>query len=205
MIRATLGDEQYWSDRKAKDLQWIERASKTLAEPSANPAYRAQFAFDFAKDNLRAAVRTYSRGDNVAEMAAYFPGVLDAWELSNAVADEFCAENTLQTCRDWRFELTDVNHYIWCFWLVGLALALSVPRSQWLRLVALIGEGGQDVLLDRVIASQEPERVIGDALLHAKPYARLLKAIDAPAVARASLAAVAFFIYRLGFFLAFGR
>ena len=52
---------------------------------------------------------------------------------------------------------------------------------------------------------KEPERVIGDALLHAKPYARLLKAIDAPAVARASLAAVAFFIYLLGFFLAFGR
>lgn len=129
MIRATLGDGQYWRDRKAKDLQWIERASKTLVEPSANPAYRAQFAFDFAKDNLRAAMRTYSRGDNVAEMAAYFPGVLDAWELSNAVADEFCAENALQTCRDWRFELTDVNHYIWCFWLVGLALALSVPRA----------------------------------------------------------------------------
>ena len=187
MIRATLGDEQYWSDRKAKDLQWIGRASKTLAEPSANPAYRAQFAFDFAKDNLRAAVRTYSRGDNVAEMAAYFPGVLDAWELSNAVADKFCAENTLQTCRDWRFELTDLNHYIWCFWLVGLALALSVPRAQWLRLVALIGEGGQDVLLDRVIASQEPERVIGDTMLHAKPYARLLKAIDAPPDQQAAL------------------
>ena len=179
MIRATLGDQQYWNDRKAKDLLWMERASKVLAQPSANPLYRAQFAFDFAKDNLRAAVRIYSRGDNVAEMAAYFSGALDAWELSNAVADEVCAQNKLQTCRDWRFELTDLNHYIWCFWLVGLALALAVPRLQWLRLVALIGEGGQDVLLDRVIASQQPDRLIGDTLLHAKPYARLLKAIDA--------------------------
>lgn len=34
--------------------------------------------------------------------------------------------------------------------------------------------------MDRVIASQQPQRVIGEKLLHAKPYARLLKAMDAP-------------------------
>ncbi len=135
MIRAALGDSQYWSEREAKDRQWMERASNLLAQPSANPVYRAQFAFDFAKDHLRAAVRTYSQGDSVCAMAAYLSGALEAWEMSNAVADELCAENKLETCRDWRFELTDLNHYIWCFWLVGLALALSIPRAQWLRLV----------------------------------------------------------------------
>lgn len=63
---------------------------------------------------------------------------------------------------------------------MGLALALEVPDDQWQRLLALIDGEGEDVLLDRVIASRQPERRIGTQLLHAKPYARLLRAIDAP-------------------------
>ncbi|NMY32062.1 DUF1911 domain-containing protein [Pseudomonas sp. WS 5412] len=180
MIRAPLGDKQYWEGRESKDQQWIERARKLLAEPSANPVYRPQFAFDVAKDSLTSGIRAYSQGRNVVEIATCFPLLLDAWEMSNSAAHEVCAQNNLQVCRDWTFELTDLSHYIWCFWLVSLALALQIPDDQWRRLVALIGEGGQDVLLDRIIAAREPGRVIGEQLLHAKPYSRLLKAIDAP-------------------------
>lgn len=180
MIRAPLGDKQYWEGRESKDQQWIERARKLLAEPSANPVYRPQFAFDVAKDSLTSGIRAYSQGCNVVEIATCFPLLLDAWEMSNSAAHEVCAQNNLQVCRDWTFELTDLSHYIWCFWLVSLALALQIPDDQWRRLVALIGEGGQDVLLDRIIAAREPGRVIGEQLLHAKPYSRLLKAIDAP-------------------------
>ncbi|MDD2034209.1 DUF1911 domain-containing protein [Pseudomonas sp. N-137] len=187
MIRAPMGDKEYWDNRQVKDLQWIERADLMLAEPSANPEYGAQFAFNFAKHCLRAGIRVYSRGGDVGEMASFFPRILDAWELSNRTSEEICAENNLQTCRDWTFELANLNHYIWCFWLVSLALVLEIPDDQWLRLVALIGEGGQDVLLDRVMASRQPERPIGENLLHAKPYARLLKAIDAPQAQQATL------------------
>ncbi|WMN17981.1 DUF1911 domain-containing protein [Pseudomonas piscis] len=187
MIRAPLGDKNYWDKRRAKDLEWIERASKILAEPSENPIYRPQFAFDFAKDNLTSGVSGYSQGGSVLEIITYFPRLLDAWELSNRVSAEVCAENGLQTCRDWVFELADLNHYIWCFWLVGLALALELPDDQWLRLVTLIGAEGQDILLDRIIAFRQPGRVIGQQLLHAKPYARLLRAIDAPEAQQAGL------------------
>ena len=180
MIRAPLGDKQYWEGRESKDQQWIERARKLLAEPSANPVYRPQFAFDVAKDSLTSGIRAYSQGRNVVEIATCFPLLLDAWEMSNSAAHEVCVQNNLQVCRDWTFELTDLSHYIWCFWLVSLALALQIPDDQWRRLVALIGEGGHDVLLDRIIAAREPGRVIGEQLLHAKPYSRLLKAIDAP-------------------------
>lgn len=180
MIRAPLGDKQYWEGRESKDQQWIERARKLLAEPSANPVYRPQFAFDVAKDSLTSGIRAYSQGRNVVEIATCFPLLLDAWEMSNSAAHEVCAQNNLQVCRDWTFELTDLSHYIWCFWLVSLALALEIPDDQWRRLVALIGEGGHDVLLDRIIAAREPGRLIGEQLLHAKPYSRLLKAIDAP-------------------------
>jgi len=51
----------------------------------------------------------------------------------------------------------------------------------------LVGGEGEDVLLDRVIARRSPERRIGFALLHAKPYARLFKAVDAPNDQQATL------------------
>jgi hypothetical protein len=89
--------------------------------------------------------------------------------------------------RAWVFALSNLNHYNWCFWLVGLALALELPEAQWQRLLALIGGEGEDILLDRVIASRQPNRRIGQKLLHKKPYARLLKAIDAPDEAQAAL------------------
>lgn len=96
-------------------------------------------------------------------------------------------DEELAACKDdhpdpraWVFELSSLNHYNFCFWLVGLALSLEIPDDQWQRLLALIGGEGEDVLLDRVIASRQPERPIGTALLHPKPYARLLAAIDAP-------------------------
>ncbi|MCW2291949.1 hypothetical protein M2262_001999 [Pseudomonas sp. BIGb0408] len=80
----------------------------------------------------------------------------------------------------WVFKLSDLNHYNWCFWLVGLALALEIPDEQWQRLLVLIGGEGEDELLDRVIDSRQPGRKIGTMLLHNKPYARLLKAVNAP-------------------------
>jgi len=79
-----------------------------------------------------------------------------------------------------------MNHYNWCFCLVGLALALDIPEDQWLRLLTLIGGEGADELLDRVIASRHPSRQIGTELLHIRPYARLLKAVDAPSEQQAS-------------------
>lgn len=83
--------------------------------------------------------------------------------------------------------MSNLNHYNWCFWLVGLGLCLEIPEDQWQRLLALVGGEGEDELLDRVIASRTPARRIGEALLHAKPYARLLKAVNAPKAQQAAL------------------
>ncbi|WLG53004.1 PoNe immunity protein domain-containing protein [Pseudomonas sp. FP1742] len=180
MIRDSMANISYWRERVAKDVVWIKKAEKLLSEPSQNPVYDPQFSFDLSRDILRLMLRRYSQGDPVPEIKQLFPKLLDTWELSNSLADGICAENHLKTCRDWVFDLSDLNHYIWCFWLVGLALVLQIPDGQWGRLLALVGEEGKDILLDRVIVSRQPSRVVGDVLLHDKPYARLLKAIDAP-------------------------
>lgn len=180
MIRAPLGDMVYWTGR-------VDRISKALAEdvatrdlPSANPDYEPQFWFDHAKYCARMILLRYSRGDAPQEYRPPFAGVLDAWELSNKLSHTVCQQKKIQACRDWDFDLSNLNHYNWCFWLVGLALALEIPDDQWQRLVELIDDEGKDELLDRVIASRQPNRAIGARLLHPKPYARLHKAVSAP-------------------------
>lgn len=202
MIRAPLGNQTYWD-------KWIEyshartiKMVTALALPSNNSIYDPQYSFDAAIEFCRLIFERYSRGDPIPELAQHFAGLLDAWELSNKLAAELNAQlkpgegwdhRHLGTAalissdprshndpRAWVFALSNLNHYNWCFWLVGLGLTLEIPETQWLRLVALVGGEGQDALLDRVMATRQQGRVIGTALLHKKPYARLLKALDAP-------------------------
>jgi hypothetical protein len=179
MIRASLGNQEYWDRWTKFGESTITQDLEHISKPSGNPVYRPQFVFDLSQAYPRQIITRYSRGDSITELSPYFVGLLDAWELSNRLAEEVCKEHHLKTCRDWTFELGNLNHYNWCFWLVGLALTLDISDEQWSRLVALIGAGGQDELLDRVMATRQKDRFIGTQLLHRKPYARLLKAIDA--------------------------
>lgn len=178
MTRAPLGDPAYWTDRIDFDSKLIAENLVALNKPSVNPVYDPQFCFNLAERYRRLILRCYSRGDPITALGQHFVGLLDTWELSNRLADEVCRTHHLKTCRDWIFDLANLNHYNWCFWLVGLALTLDIPDDQWNRLVALIDAAGQDELLDRVMATRQRDRVIGTATLHPKPYARLLKTID---------------------------
>lgn len=180
MIRAPLGNKIYWDRWVEFGKETIQQNLEQLKKPAKNPIYEPQFAWDLSKEFPRLIITRYSRGDTILEIEQYFKGMLDAWELSNQLAKEVCKEYRLDKCRDWTFDLADLNHYNWCFWITGLALVLEIPNEQWQRLLTLMGGEGKDILLDRVIASRQMDRKIGAKLLHKKPYARLLKAIDAP-------------------------
>jgi len=180
MIRDSKGNPAYWDKWVKYEVRKITDRFRLLEGPRTNPLHDPEFSFGQAKKHLVLSLSRYSRGDPIRELAQCFPSLLDAWELSNRLSDEICAQHNLAKCRDWTFDLSDLNHYIWCFWLVGLALLLEVPDVQWLRLLALINGEGQDALLDRVIATRQPERAIGQKLLHSAPYPRLLNAINAP-------------------------
>lgn len=209
MIRAPMGDQAYWDKWTAFGETTIRRKLTNLSEPTKNPAYEAQFVWDLSREYGRLIITRYSRGDSIRELGQHFGGLLDAWELSNKLAAELNAQlkpgegwdhrhlaTAPQVSRDprahndpraWVFDLKNLNHYNWCFWLVGLALALEIPSEQWQRLLALLDAEGQDILLDRIIASRQPGRRVGSQLVHPKPYARLLAAIDAPKEQQAAL------------------
>lgn len=201
MIRAAMGDQKYWDGRVTSYLNIITKFLENLKTPAVNKAYEPQYLWNYTFYYPRCALAQYSRGDPIPALSQPFTGLLDAWELSNKLAAELNANlkpgegwdhRHLATApiptndtrghndpRSWIFALSNLNHYNWCFWLVGLALSLEIPDDQWQRLLALIGGEGEDILLDRIIASRQPNRQIGDKLLHKKPYARLLKAIEA--------------------------
>ncbi|MFV0482145.1 MAG: PoNe immunity protein domain-containing protein [Campylobacteraceae bacterium] len=200
MIRAPWGDKKYWDEKFVYFLKIISENLSIVSQPSKNPMYRPQFTFDTMLYHLRVMFIRYSRGDNISELPQYFSGLIDMWELSNKLAKEL--NETLKKGegwdhrhisprlssdkrahddpRAWIFSLTYLNHYNLCFWLVGLAILLDIDENLWQRLLRLIDEDGEDILLDRVIAYCQKDRKIGDKLLHKKPYQRLLKAIDAP-------------------------
>jgi hypothetical protein len=187
MIRAPMGNQAYWKKWIIYGTERIEKEWTLIRSPSQNPIYDPQYTFDTCVGTARLMLRLYSSDTPIRELYQHFRGLLDAWELSNRLSDEVCKEHHLSTCRDWDFSLVNLNHYNWCFWLIGLALALGIPEVQWQRLLALVGSEGEDELLDRVIASRQPDRRIGTQLLHAKPYGRLLKAVNAPHAQQAAL------------------
>jgi Domain of unknown function (DUF1910)/Domain of unknown function (DUF1911) len=180
MIRAPIVDKEFWDKWNKFRIETILDEELTFKTPSQNSIYRPQYVLNNVLHRLRYMLSLYSAGHPIPELAQHFPGLLDAWELTNRLSTEICAQESLSTCRDWDFSLSNLNHYNWCFWLVGLALCLEIPENQWQRLVVLIGGEGDDILLDRVIACRNRNRKIGTDLLHKKPYARLLKAINTP-------------------------
>ncbi len=186
MIRAPWGDSQYWAGRISRFEAVVSKGESNRSIPAANLTYEPQYWFDHSLYVARLLLLQYSCGTPITALSQYFPGILDAWEHSNRLAMDVCREHGVDTCRDWDFRLANLNHYNWCFWLVGLALLLDVPAPQWQSLLALVGGEGEDVLLDRVIGSRSPGRRIGTELLHPKPYARLLVAINAPREQQAS-------------------
>ncbi|QUP56851.1 DUF1911 domain-containing protein (plasmid) [Ralstonia syzygii] len=177
MIRSERGDQAYWDE-------WVEYAEDrfqavhdSLKTAAGDASYEPQYLFNLAKGYWHQMLRRYSRGDSVSQIARYFPPLLDAWEEAERLGKSVWMEKQQYIRHAWAVNL---DHYIVCFWLVGLALALDIPDDQWNRLLQLIGNEGEDVLLDRIIASRQPGRRIGEKLCHPKPYQRLLDAVNAP-------------------------
>jgi len=177
MIRTSIGSLRFWNEAIGFSNYSITHRKEVLNDPSGDLSYRPQYVFELVKDYYHLIFERYSRGDKVRELSQYFPFLLDAWEESERLGKTVWTTQQQHTRNAWAVNL---DHYIVCFWLVGLALALNIPDDQWQRLLVLIGNEGEDELLDRVISYRQPTRKIGNKLCHPKPYQRLLDAINAP-------------------------
>jgi Domain of unknown function (DUF1911)/Domain of unknown function (DUF1910) len=176
VIRDCLQQEDWFNERVEHDFKRIAQVLKVMETPAVDRAYEPQYAFELAKKHIHLLLRRYSRGDPIGDLSQHIPPLLDAWEQAERLGKGVWTEQQQFTRHAWSVNL---DHYIRCFWLVGLALTLEVPDEQWQRLLVLIGNEGEDALLDRVIATRQQGRPIGSKLCHPKPYQRLLDAVDA--------------------------
>ncbi len=178
MIRDNTFDSAWYDE-------WIAYAKSTITKfeherrmPPGEPSYRPQFVYEVASKHLHLLLRRYSRGDPITELQAHIPPLLDAWEEAERLGAAVWSAEIQHSRHAW---IVNLDHYIRCFWLTGLALSLNIDDALWQRLLKLMGNEGEDALLDRVIASRQPARKIGTTLCHPKPYQRLLDAVQAPA------------------------
>jgi hypothetical protein len=177
VIRDSLGPAGYWHRWTTFDAEAIATVWAAIGLSSGNPAYEPQFLFNQTRRHWESMLRRYSAGDPVSELSDLFDGLLRSWEASVRLGEGLFTAEQKELRRSWSKNL---DFYVVSFWLVGLALALDLPDLEWQRLIGLIGNEGEDALLDRIIASRSQGRRIGSRLCHPKPYARLLAALEAP-------------------------
>ncbi len=184
MIRDPLCNKSYWDEWVAYSDAHMLRMLESISIPSGDASYLPQFITNLSHKNYEQIIRRYSRGDAIGELAVYFPPMLEAWEKSEQLGAVVWSDEVKYIRHTWS---VNFDCYHGRFWKISLALLLDIPECQWQRLIALVGNEGKDILLDRLIATRSPERKIGSELCFPKPYARLLAAMDAPKGKQAKL------------------
>ena len=183
-VRAPLGTSAYWTKWLAYTESLIASRWQEIEFSPVDRSYEAQFIRNQSRRHLELMLRLYSAGAPIESLARWFDGLLRAWEQSQALEPSVYSPEIVHSRRTWA---VNFDLYGECVWLIGMALTLDISDDQWRRLLALIGNEGQDAVLDTLIASRQPGRPIGAKVLYPKPYARLHAAITAPAEARSEL------------------
>lgn len=184
MIRDPLCNKSYWDNWVRSADTHIRNTFENIKVPAVNLDYEPQYVANLSQENYEQIIRRYSRGDAIAELAAYFPPILNAWEQAEQLGASVWSDEVKYIRHTWA---VNFDCYHGHFWKISLALLLDIPEDQWQRLIALVGNEGEDILLDRLIATRSPGRKIGSELCFPKPYARLLAAMDAPRDKQAKL------------------
>ncbi|EIL88416.1 transmembrane protein [Rhodanobacter fulvus Jip2] len=174
MTRDACKSEAWFNEWIEFNLNSIQKSLEQTKKPPGNPLYRPQYVYDISNKYISLILRKYSRGDSIHELLQYFSPLITVWEEAERLGKNVWTEKQQYTRHAWKVNL---DHYIACFWLVGLALSLNISDDLWWRLLALIGNEGEDALLDRIIATRQPDRRIGEKLCHPKPYQRLFEAV----------------------------
>jgi len=117
----------------------------------------------------------YSRGDSAADVTKDFSQLLVAWENAERLHLELMSDEEYRFKFDWSVNL---DHYIVCFWITGLAFFAETNVDEWARLISLMGNEGKDKLLDELLAAKQPNRSIGEMLCHPRPYQKLLNVVE---------------------------
>lgn len=111
-------------------------------------------------------IARYSRGEPLELLKPTFPELVDA--LADCIFEE--VPNPVN--------FLYLEGYVRALWLVSLALLFDVETALFERLLALIGQPGQDALYDRLLSLRMPATPTTADLLYPEPYQSLYQAIQ---------------------------
>jgi Domain of unknown function (DUF1911)/Domain of unknown function (DUF1910) len=177
MIRDNRKQIEYFNQWIAFDFQRIEKVGGIRKQPAFDANYEPQYVYELAGTHLHLLLRRYSRGDPILELRPHLLRHIEVWHEAEQLGASIWTPEVQHSRHAWA---VNQNYYIRSFWLIGLALTMELEESAWRQLLALIGNEGQDALLDRVIATRQPARRIGASLCFPKQYERLLEVVLAP-------------------------
>lgn len=174
--REPLMDQAYFDREVTYNTETIARFDTKLAESTAPAKNRAKFAYSIFRKNYELLIMRYSRGEAVAEIGQEYPATVES--LVRYQAMEGHQEMVIDKSLD---------DYVTAFWLVSLGIVFKIDVDLFTKLVACLGSAGKDRLLDRLIATRIPDRLVGKQLAWPRIYKTLNDAIDSPAGDRPKL------------------
>ncbi|WP_080424890.1 PoNe immunity protein domain-containing protein [Burkholderia ubonensis] len=172
--------------RKASEYfdRWIEFDAVQMRETQVRldsgaiflPYGRVIAAYQQFDGILRRVIMRYSRGDDLADLREDMVLLLAAREQILKFCDALPPEE--QPARV-IYERLSFDSYIDWFWWLSLAVCLGMERAHVHQVLGLIGNVGQDALIDRLAVQLGEERIVGGKLKFPAQYGSLLQALDA--------------------------
>jgi hypothetical protein len=172
--REPLMDQAYFDQAVAYNIRTINEFEDILKTSTSPPANRARLAYSLFRKRFQFPILLYSQGDSWMEIAKVIPAAIKAWDRYLGM-EEHELHNMTESFDD----------YIMALWLLSLALLFKVDDETFAVLLHCFGEPGQDILLEKLIATRVSNRPNGARVLWPKPYELLLQVINAPVSDRA--------------------
>jgi hypothetical protein len=153
----------------------IPQKIESAKTPGFDPKYDAQFVFKIFIQRYELLIAQYSRGDDLEDLCPMLPELIGTWEWARR--EELKVFNETEMHGRHGFDV-NLRAYNLALWMVSIFICLQADAPLFDRLLALIGNEGEDQLYERLVATQRPGRKAANKLLYPKPYLPLYQAID---------------------------
>jgi hypothetical protein len=179
-----LGQKEYTEFDEQLDMYEASH-QKLLGEQDLRPGAVESEKWLVASDRLKKLILHYTAGDSLNELAKRVPPMIDAFDKHNAI-------ETRRPGHAWTLEITQIEAYVYVFWLLALCTLLGhrnfVPVVlSWVDKDPDFNRGRDglfEFIVEKLTGSKYPvERV----LLHADAYRPLAKATVSPPEERPAL------------------
>jgi len=167
-LRSALMDQAYF-DALIKFREGNKSEDEALVQAlPATDRRRGRLLHALFRDSYEVLITRYSRGDDVATLAMSFPPIVDALERSVSAGGAY------------QVSFKSIDDYVRSLWLVSFAVLFNVDAALFARLLAALGNAGEDALFERLAATRVGGRPSTKKLLWPKPFQSLYDASTAP-------------------------